>query len=397
MLTARSPGQPRRRQLPAGLVGLLVATLAATACGNHGGSTSTSAQRPASAAQASWPTRGWRTAAPQDHGINPSVLTGIDNQARTAFPGLRSVLVVRGGELVVERYYHGSAAAEYHNVFSVTKSVTSALVGIALGDHRIRSLHQTVGELLGRQLPATADPRMAKVTVEQLLTMTAGIPADPENGDALPAMFTSRDWVRFVLGQSLAGRPGTRFAYSSGGSQLLSAIVTEATGQNLLAFARARLFTPLGIATDPAAHPVLTPEHQPSFERAGFAWAQDPQGYQVGGSFLKLTARDLAKLGYLYLKNGRWEGRQVVPGGYVWASTQLQSRPPGPAKYGYHWWVISQDEPHGFFARGFGGQYLLVLPSLDLVVVITCDEAFRPDRDVASTLIGDVILPATRR
>jgi len=98
MLTARSPGQPRRRQLPAGLVGLLVATLAATACGNHGGSTSTSAQRPASAAQASWPTRGWRTAAPQDHGINPSVLTGIDNQARTAFPGLRSVLVVRGGE-----------------------------------------------------------------------------------------------------------------------------------------------------------------------------------------------------------------------------------------------------------------------------------------------------------
>ena len=289
MLTARSSGRRGRRRLPAGLVGLLVATLAATACGNHGGGTSSSAQRPAAAAQASWPTRGWRTAAPQDHGMNPRVLAGIDDQAKTAFPGLRSVLVVRGGDLVVERYYHGSTATEYHNVFSVTKSVTSALVGIALGDHRIRSLHQTVGELLGRQLPATADPRMASVTVEQLLTMTAGIAADPQGGDELPEMFTSHDWVRFVLGQPLASRPGTRFGYSTQGSQLLSAIVTEATGQSLLAFARAKLFSPLGIATDPAAHPVFTPEHQPSFDRAGFAWAQDPQGYQIGGSFLKLT------------------------------------------------------------------------------------------------------------
>ena len=200
-----------------------------------------------------------------------------------------------------------------------------------------------------------------------------------------------------MLGQPLASRPGTRFAYSTQGSQLLSAIVTEATGQSLLAFARVKLFSPLGIATDPAAHPVFTPEHQPSFDRAGFAWAQDPQGYQIGGSFLKLTPRDLAKIGYLYLMEGRWEDRQLIPASYVRASTQVQSRPPGPAEYGYHWWVISQDEPQGFFARGFGGQYVLVLPRLDLVVVITCDEAFRPDREVASALIGDVILPATRR
>lgn len=328
--------------------------------------------------------------------MNPGVLAGIDDQAKTAFPGLRSVLVVRGGELVVERYYHGSTASEYHNVFSVTKSVTSALVGIALGDHRLRSLHQTVGELLGQQLPGTADPAMAKVTVEQLLAMTAGIPADPQGGDALPEMFTSHDWVRFVLGQLLASRPGTRFAYSSEGSQLLSAIVTEATGQSMLAFARAKLFSPLGIATDPAAHPVFTLKNQSSFERAAFAWAQDPQGYQVGGSFLKLTPRDLAKFGYLYLRDGRWEGRQLIPASYVRASTRIQSRPPGPAQYGYHWWVVTQPGPPGFFARGFGGQYVVVLPSLDLVVVITCDETSRPGRDVASALIGEVILPATR-
>jgi CubicO group peptidase (beta-lactamase class C family) len=134
---------------------------------------------------------------------------------RPPFPGLRSVLVVRGGDLVVERYYNGSTATEYHNVFSVTKSVTSALVGIALGDRRIRSLHQTVGELLGQQLPATADPAMANVTVEQLLTMTAGIAADPQGGDGLPEMFTSHDWVRSCSARPLASRPGTRFAYST--------------------------------------------------------------------------------------------------------------------------------------------------------------------------------------
>lgn len=281
MLTTESPGRRRWRQLRAGLIGLLVSALAATACDDHADRTSQSTQRLAPTTQASapvihssWPTSGWRTAAPQDHGINPSVLAGIDDQAKTAFPGLRSVLVVRHGLLVVERYYHGSTATKYRNVFSVTKSVTSALVGIALGDRQLTSLHQTVGELLGRHLPANADPAMAKVTLEQLLTMTAGIPADPEHGDALPAMFTSRDWVRFVLSQPLGSRPGTRFAYSTQGSQLLSAIVTDATGQSLLAFARAKLFTPLGIGT----HPAFTPEHQSTFEQARFAWSQDPPG-----------------------------------------------------------------------------------------------------------------------
>ena len=397
MLTGESPAGRCWRQLRAGLLGLLISTLVATACNNHADGTSSSTQPPAPAAQSPWPTRGWRTAAPQDHGMDPGVLAGIDDQARTAFPGLRSVLVVRGGELVVERYYHGSTATDHHNVFSVTKSVTSALVGIALSDHHLKSLHQTVGELLGRHLPANTDPDTADITVEQLPTMTAGIPADPEGGNALPAMFTSRDWVRFVLGQPLVSRPGTRFAYSTQGSQLLSAIVTDATGQSMLAFAQARLFAPLGIATNSPAHPVAAPENQGAFARAGFAWAEDPQGYQIGGSFLKLTPRDLAKFGYLYLKDGRWEGRQLIPAGYVRASTQVQSRPPGPAQYGYHWWVVTQPGPPGFFARGFGGQYLVVLPGLDLVVVITCDEAFRPDRDVAAALIGEVILPATTK
>jgi len=123
-------------------------------------------------------------------------------------------------------------------------------------------------------------------------------------------------------------------------------------------------------STDPAVHPVFTPEPQSSFDRR----------VRLGPGSPGLPGR-----------------RQLIPAGYVRRCTQAQSRPPGPANYGYHWWVISQDEPGGFFARGFGGQCLLVLPSLDLVVVITCHEAFRPDRDAASTLIGDVILQATRR
>jgi CubicO group peptidase (beta-lactamase class C family) len=403
MLTTESPGRRGWRQLRAGLIGLLVSALAATACDDQADRTSQSTQRLAPTTQASapvahssWPTSGWRTA-PQDHEINPSVLAGIDDQAKTAFPGLRSVLVVRHGYLVVERYYHGSSATEYHNVFSVTKSVTSALVGIDLGDHQLTSLRQTVGELLGRHLPANADPAMAKITLEQLLTMTAGIPADPEHGDALPAMFTSRNWVRFVLSQPLGSRPGTRFAYSTQGSQLLSAIVTDATGQSLLAFARAKLFTPLGISTHPAAHPAFTPEHQSTFERARFAWAQDPQGYQIGGSFLKLTPATSPSSATSTSTRG--DGRVDSSSRLSMCGRPRKSRaahraPPSMATTGG--WSAGLALP-GSLPEASAASMSWFCPLSIWSWSSPVTRAFRPDRDVATALIGQVILPATTK
>jgi CubicO group peptidase (beta-lactamase class C family) len=277
------------------------------------------------------------------------------------------------------------------------------LVGIALGDHQLRSLDQTVGALLARHLPAGADPRLVKVTVGQLLTMTSGLAGDdPTQGGDLSLMQRlqeSRDWVRHILGRKLATTPGSTFAYSNAGSHLLSAIVADASGQSTLAFARARLFNPLGIHTEHALvgvdAPSVSPALRQAYLRAEVAWPTDPQGYHTGFGGLKLPSRDLAKLGFLYLNGGRWDGVQVIPADYVRASTQPHSTPPASAPadgYGYQWWVAAEHGHPSFLAVGYGGQFVQVIPDLDLVVVITSDGANR--RWDAQNLVGDAIIPA---
>jgi CubicO group peptidase (beta-lactamase class C family) len=211
-------------------------------------------------------------------------------------------------------------------------------------------------------------------------------------------MLQSRDWVRHVLGRRLASKPGAEFAYSSASSHLLSAIVADASGQSTLAFARAQLFAPLGIAADHALEQTIrhwppTQAELAAFGQAPVAWPRDPQGYHLGGVGLKLPARDLAKFGYLYLNGGRWDRTQVVPAAYVAASTRPQSEPSmGPGDYGYHWWVTNETGHDSFRAMGFGGQLIQVIPDLDLVVVITCD----PNQASfdAPNLVGETIVPA---
>ncbi len=314
--------------------------------------------------------------------MDPSVLAAIQGSVASLHPQVRSVLVVRHGYLVYERYWQGFDAADGQELHSVTKSVVSALVGIALGEGKLKGLDQTVGELLASHLPPDADPRLTRVTLEQLLTMTSGLAGDDPflGGDPRVSarQGASRDWVGHILGRRLATSPGTSFAYSNATPQLLSAIVADATGVSTLAFARARLFGPLGIASAKAPEPVFVAHPSQAtvkaYQRAPVAWPTDPQGYQLGFSGLKLPSRDLAKIGYLYLNGGRWGTTQVVPAGYVAASTRPHSTPPpnGPAEgYGYQWWVTSQAGHASFLAVGFGGQRIRVVPDLDLVVVIT--------------------------
>ena len=209
-----------------------------------------------------WPTNGWRTAAARDHGVDPAGLATVEEHVAKAYPQVRSILIVRHGYLVYEHYRQGLDQADGHDVRSITKSVTGALVGIALAEGKIKSLDQTVGELLAAQLPKDADPRFAAVTVKQLLTMTSGVAGDYEGTGGDPrladAMQSSPDWIRHILGQRLDTEPGTNFAYSDRASHLLSAIVANVSGQSTLEFARAKLFNPLGIRTDGAYEPVLS-------------------------------------------------------------------------------------------------------------------------------------------
>jgi CubicO group peptidase (beta-lactamase class C family) len=350
-----------------------------------------------------WPTTGWRTAPPKVEGMDPAVLATIQGSVASLHPEVRSVLVVRHGYLVYEHYWQGMTASDGNDVQSVTKSVVSALVGIALGEGKLKGLDQTVGELLARHLPPNADPRLARVTLEQLLTMTSGLAGDDPSLGGDPHISqrqgASRDWVRHILGRRLATNPGGSFAYSSATSQLLSVVVADATGQSTLAFARARLFGPLGIASAKAPAPVFVAHPAPAvvtaYARAPVAWPTDPQGYQLGFGGLKLPSRELAKLGYLYLNGGRWDTTQVIPADYVAASTRPHSTPPpdGPGEsYGYQWWVTSQARHPSFLAHGRDGQLIEVVPDLDLVVVITSDA--NQHRNPARLLVGQAIIPA---
>jgi CubicO group peptidase (beta-lactamase class C family) len=370
------------------LLGVLLVCLLVAACSSPDGrrATATSRQPPAAPAQRDyWPTAGWRTAAPNQQGMDPQVLNELDTQVPERYPQVHSLLVVRHGYLVYERYWHRFDAADGQEIHSVTKSITSALVGIALGDGKLKSRDQTVGELLAAHLPRHADPRMRQVTVRQLLTMTGGLPGDdPTTGGDVrlsTRLFHSRDWLGHILGRPLATTPGTTFAYSNASSHLLSGIVADTTGQSTLAYARAKLFGPLGINTDNAFEPraerqTATPAQQRAYQRAAVAWPRDPQGYHFGFGETKLPARDLAKFGYLYLNDGRWDTTQVVPADYVRASIQPHTDLPvvgAGGGYGYQWWTRRVGPHDSFVAAGFGGQRILVIPDLDLVVVITTD------------------------
>ena len=286
------------------------------------------------------------TALAQEEGFAPSKLRAADRRFR-ATPALASVLVSRHGRLVFERYYRGATGNEDQNVFSVTKSVVSALVGIALGEGKLSSLDQKLVDFFPGDLAPATDPRVRTITLRDLLTMTSGYRE--------PLIAASDDWVRTLLNRPLSSDPGTAFSYDDGSAHLAGAALAQATGETLQAYAQRELFGPIGI------HPAH--------------WSTDGQGHSLGSTGLFLRPRDLQKLGRLYLQDGRWGGRQLVPARWVRASTSTKVRVPNGYAYGYFWWV--NPGPHGgFLALGYAGQTIAVFPKLDLVVTTTGGGSF---------------------
>lgn len=335
---------------------------------------------------------GAELAAAVDRFVDQSLSPGIRNT--------RAILVAVDGKTVVERYYD-SSAEETAEVASVTKSVLSTLVGIAVSEGDL-TLDQTLSELL----PAYAEVmtgQVGAITVRQLLTMTAGLPAD-ENPDPRPS---GTDWVADILRRGTVQAPGQGFAYSSVSSHLLAAILTEATGRPLLTYARERLFDPLGIDTKPAFQPIVArglPDRVEArqvraYEKAGFAWPRDPQGINVGYGYIKMTAEDMVKLGTLYLDQGAWEGVQLVPSDWVEDATSPAVSTGqggfGGADYGHQWWVTSAGEHPAFAAIGYGGQIIEVVPDLGLVVVASAwiDDTTSFDSRTWETMVDLVIVP----
>jgi len=339
-----------------------------------------------SPAATAWPTQGWREGSPEAQGIDPARLAAADDYLAEHVPHIDSLLVIHGGQMVFERYRALAARRALHNVKSFTKSVTSALVGVALHAGDLESISAPLGELLPNAFIGVDDYRKRAITLEDLLTMRSGLAWD-EYGRSTVQMTATPDWVRYVLDQPLKHTPGTAYNYSTGNTQLLAAALQAQTGMTLHDYAALYLFEPLGI------------QH--------FEWPFSPQGVTVGGSELALTARDMAKFGYLYLRDGVWEGERLLPEGWVAASGHAYTTfdPRGVTHcaglgYGYLWWLRPQGGYASMIAVGYGGQFAYVIPDLDLVVVMTGDlrdvpEPFRSNEMLcAFNLVEDFIVPA---
>jgi CubicO group peptidase (beta-lactamase class C family) len=293
-------------------------------------------------------------------------LLGSDD--RGMFRRLRSLLVSVGDRVLVEDYRGGQAATTTLEIWSVTKSVVATLVGMAVDEGKLSGVTTTLPELLPQHADAMVGAQRG-VTLHQLLTMTAGPSTDDSVGPPQP----SSDWVSYAL-RSAADQPSVgQFGYSNADSHVLAAIVARATGQPVLDYARTHLFGPLGIDSHEAGQHVARPEDVAAYQAApGFAWLTDPSGLQLGAIGLKLTGRDLLKLGQLWLRQGQWAGHQLVSPDWVRRSIEADTvtgdrRAPG---YGYQLWVTTAHGHPAFAARGYAGQLVEVVPELDLVVVV---------------------------
>lgn len=309
--------------------------------------------------EAYWPTDGWRRSSPEAQGMDSRTLADAFDYVRQHQIPIHSLLIVRNGYIVLDAYFWPFHDGQWHDLASVTKSVTSTLVGIAIGQHKLR-VDQTLLSVFGQRPVANRDARKERVTIEQLLTMTSGLDCSVAHGEiTLSQMMGSANWIQFMLDLRMRDEPGSRYEYCSGGTHLLSGVLAQATGGNTLDFARRALFGPLGI-TD-------------------VGWPTDPQGILRGWGDLHLHPPDMAKLGFLWLHGGRWGDRQIVPEDWLRAAVQVHSHPgfsPGQ-EYGYGFWVYPLRNPPIFEGLGRGGQRISVVPAASLVVVFTGGE-FEP-------------------
>jgi CubicO group peptidase (beta-lactamase class C family) len=275
-----------------------------------------------------------------------------------SMPRLHSLLVSRHGELVLERYFHGTRATGFANMKSASKSVISALVGIAIEGKLLPGVEAPIAPYFPELAAASADARKRKITIQDLLTMRSGL---TDTNQAYGAWVRSPNWVHYLLANSMQGPPGSQMDYNTGNTHLLSAILTKVSGGDTWSFAQKMLAGPLGISMP--------------------QWPRDPQGIYFGGNDMLLTPRQMLKFGELYLHRGREAGRQIVPAAWVEESLvpRTQSQRSGQL-YGYGWWIAEMAGQETAFAWGFGGQYIFVVPSLDTVVVATSSVAPGGDR-----------------
>ena len=275
------------------------------------------------------------------------------HEAALRLPRLHSLLISHRGELVFEEYYNGADSRRPANMKSASKSVISALIGIAIDEGHIKSVEDPITKYFPEYIFNQTDPDKQLITIENLLTMQSGL--ETTSNRNYGKWVLSENWVEFVLNQPLVAKPGTRMLYSTGSTHLLSAILTRASGINTKEFAQKHLTSQLGYSMS--------------------YWSRDPQGIYFGGNDMEMTPRQMLAFGELYLNKGVHEGRQIIPTNWVKESYRPHVLSPrGQGRYyGYGWWLRDLAGMLVPVAWGYGGQLIFVVEPMDLVVVATSD------------------------
>lgn len=309
----------------------------------------------------------WQKDMPDSQGLDGGALPDI-HAVYDGFP-LLSAVIVKNGRIVDEYYKEGYDETSLFQINSASKSITGALIGLALDQGYIDSLDSPISEYF----PQVLEPGMEawqNITIWNLLTNTSGVHTtdDAQWND----WRQSEHWVDYIFDLPILSKPGAAFRYSTGNTHLLCAILQKATGMTAYEFGKKNLFDPIGMDSAQCG--------------------SDPQGITDGGNGFQMNVYDMAKFGQLYLNQGVWEGRQIIPSAWVEESTRVQfNRSSGSADYGYQWWVRTFGA-HGYdayFAQGFAGQFIFVVPQLELVVVFTSE--YTGSSSIYWQLVGDIV------
>lgn len=290
-----------------------------------------------------WPVVDWQLSQPEKEGMNGNSLKEMDEYITANLRQASSALLVRHGYVVFEKYYAGSND-DLRDVRSVTKSIISAIIGLAIKNGYIKSIDETMIAYFPEYVNDLLDPSVRKLSIRHLLTMSAGFKATPDP-----------ELLQDLLTLPLYGEPGLHFEYNENDPLALSLIITKATRLKAADFARTQLFEPIGI----------------SF----FKW-DGIDGYSRGADGLYLRSRDMARIGYLFLRKGQWKGHQIIPSEWINQSTQGQIQLPDLPDYkdesfGFLWWCRTINGYQSYYAHGLGGQVILIVPALDIVFVST--------------------------
>ena len=348
-----------------------------------------------------WPAEGWSSATPESQGPDSSPFAALDKEIRDGVYGnVDRILVVRRGHAIVNHryardyrtisrgqvgpigcgegctdvsrmhefnYFHPNWHPYYqgrdvHTLQSVTKSIAATVIGVAIGRGEVAAVDRPFLPYFKDRDLSRVDPRLHRATLADLLTMRSGIEWHEQDRPLNETNTTiqlegSQDWIGFTLSQPMDADPGAKWAYNSGGSHLMSGIIRSATGRFIDEYANDWLFKPIGIRD--------------------FHWKKTPTGHPDTEGGLYLTAEDLARIGYLYLHDGVWNGKRILPDGWVRNATTRHAKAVGGGwDYGYQWWITSRNGVDVWAGRGFGGQFLIVVPSRDLVAVVNSWNVF---------------------